>query len=135
MKPEPALKRIDASDMPEDIASAWEASMALRGDATFFEVFANHPDLYRWYVGSFYGEVFRGGKVAHPIKSFCDSNSRLSTVAGSVIKVIVVTHWRLGSPKHRLTLLMTPITAHSPMPRKLCSHWESNLHLPSLRAH
>ena len=53
MKPEPALKRIDASDMPEDIASAWEASMALRGDATFFEVFANHPDLYRWYVELF----------------------------------------------------------------------------------
>ena len=42
--------------------------MALRGDATFFEVFANHPDLYRWYVGSFYGEVFRGGKVAQPYK-------------------------------------------------------------------
>ena len=66
MKPEPALKRIDASDMPEDIASAWEASMALRGDATFFEVFANHPELYRWYVNSFYGEVFRGGSVAQP---------------------------------------------------------------------
>ena len=46
MKPEPPLNRVDAADMPEDIASAWEASMALRGDATFFEVFANHPDLY-----------------------------------------------------------------------------------------
>ncbi|GIS01851.1 MAG: hypothetical protein CM15mP103_04020 [Gammaproteobacteria bacterium] len=64
-------------------------------------------------------------KWPSPIKSFCDSNSRLSTVAGSVIKVIVVTHWRLGSPKLQIALLMTPITAHSPMPRKLCSHWES----------
>ena len=96
MKPEPALKRINAAQMPEDIASAWEASMALRGDATFFEVFANHPDLYRWYVGSFYGEVFRGAKVANPIKSCCASGSPLSTVAASVIKGIVVTHWRLG---------------------------------------
>ena len=42
--------------------------MALRGDATFFEVFANHPELYRWYVGSFYGEVFRGGAVAQSYK-------------------------------------------------------------------
>ena len=71
MKPEPTLKRIDASDMPEDIALAWEASMALRGDATFFEVFANHPDLYRWYVGSFYGEVFRGSTVACLRVVFC----------------------------------------------------------------
>jgi AhpD family alkylhydroperoxidase len=80
MKPEPALKRIDASEMPEDIASAWEASMTLRGDATFFEVFANHPDLYRWYVGSFYGEVFRGGKVAQPYKELL--RLRLSTLHG-----------------------------------------------------
>ena len=80
MKPEPALKRIDAAEMPEDIASAWEASMALRGDATFFEVFANHPDLYRWYVGSFYGEVFRGGTVAQPYKELL--RLRLSTLHG-----------------------------------------------------
>jgi AhpD family alkylhydroperoxidase len=80
MKPEPALKRIDASEMPEDIASAWEASMALRGDATFFEVFANHPELYRWYVGSFYGEVFRGGTVAQPYKELL--RLRLSTLHG-----------------------------------------------------
>ena len=80
MKPEPTLKRIDASEMSEDIASAWEASMALRGDATFFEVFANHPDLYRWYVGSFYGEVFRGGKVAQPYKELL--RLKLSTLHG-----------------------------------------------------
>ncbi|MGA0336183.1 MAG: carboxymuconolactone decarboxylase family protein, partial [Luminiphilus sp.] len=80
MKPKPALKRIDASEMPGDIASAWEASMALRGDATFFEVFANHPDLYRWYVGSFYGEAFRGGTVAQPFKELL--RLRLSTLHG-----------------------------------------------------
>ena len=80
MKPEPALKKIDASEMPEDIASAWEASMALRGDATFFEVFANHPDLYRWYVNSFYGDVFRGGKVAQPYKELL--RLKLSTLHG-----------------------------------------------------
>lgn len=80
MKPEPALEKIDVSAMPDDIASAWEASMALRGDATFFEVFANHPDLYRWYVGSFYGDVFRGGTVAQPYKELL--RLRLSTLHG-----------------------------------------------------
>ena len=80
MKPEPALKRVNPSGMPEDIATAREASMALRGDATFFEVFANHPDLYRWYVGSFCGEVFRGGIVAQPFKELL--RLRLSTLHG-----------------------------------------------------
>lgn len=80
MKPEPPLNRVDAADMPEDIASAWEASMALRGDATFFEVFANHPELYRWYVGSFYGEVFRSGQVAQPYKELL--RLKLSTLHG-----------------------------------------------------
>ena len=78
MKPQPPLKKIEAADMPEDIASAWEASMDLRGDATFFEVFANHADLYRWYVGSFYGDVFRGGIVARSYKELL--RLRLSTL-------------------------------------------------------
>jgi AhpD family alkylhydroperoxidase len=80
MKPQPLLKQIEAADMPEDIAAAWETSMALRGDATFFEVFANHPDLYRWYVSSFYGEIFRGGTVAQPYKELL--RLRLSTLHG-----------------------------------------------------
>jgi AhpD family alkylhydroperoxidase len=80
MKPHPTLKKINTSAMPEDMASAWEASMALRGDATFFEVFANHPGLYRWYVDSFYGEVFRGGIVAQPYKELL--RLRLSTLHG-----------------------------------------------------
>ena len=126
MKPEPTLKRIDASEMPEDIASAWEASMALRGDATFFEVFANHPDLYRWYVKSFYGEIFRGGTVAQPYKELL--RLRLSTLHGCrfCIRAIVGMHWRRGSLESKLTLLMTPRMARSPMPRRRCSHWESS---------
>ena len=80
MKPEPPLKRIDAFEMPEDIASAWEASMALRGNATFFEVLANHPGLYRWYVSSFYGEVLRGGAVAQSYKELL--RLRLSNLHG-----------------------------------------------------
>ncbi len=54
--------------------------MSLRGDGTFFEVFANHPALFDWYIDRFYGEVFSGG--------CCDRRSkellrlRLSSVHG-----------------------------------------------------
>lgn len=54
--------------------------MALRGDATFFEVFGNHPDLYRWYTKSFYGEVYGGGLVDRRIKELV--RYRLSTLHG-----------------------------------------------------
>ena len=66
--PSPLLKRIVADELPADIRAAHASSMSLRGDATFFEVFGNHPDLYRWYTGSFYGEVFRAGLVERRVK-------------------------------------------------------------------
>lgn len=66
--PTPYLAKLPVQALPEDIAEAHGKSMALRGDATFFEVFGNHPALYRWYTGSFYGEVFRGGLVERRIK-------------------------------------------------------------------
>lgn len=71
--------------------------MTLRGDATFFEVFGNHPELYRWYTGSFYGEVFRGGLVDRRIKElvrlrlstehgcrFCNQGNRVDAVESGI---------------------------------------------------
>jgi AhpD family alkylhydroperoxidase len=78
--PETVLNRVPKADMPADIREAFEHSIALRGDATFFEIFANHPELYRWYTGSFYGEVFRGGRVSRRIKELV--RLRLSTIHG-----------------------------------------------------
>lgn len=78
--PNPKLRKIPPDSMPPDLAEAHEKSMALRGDATFFEVFANHPDLYRWYTQSFYGDVFRGGQVERRIKELV--RLRLSTQHG-----------------------------------------------------
>ena len=78
--PEPFLERVKPEAMPDDLRSAWSASMALRGDATFFEVFANHPDLYRWYAQGFYGEVFRKGLVEQRFKELL--RLRLSTLHG-----------------------------------------------------
>ena len=66
--PTPYLAKLPEHALPPDIAEGHAKSMALRGDATFFEVFGNHPELYRWYTESFYGEVFRGGLVERRIK-------------------------------------------------------------------
>ncbi len=74
------MQRVPPTAMPDDIRRAYDHSMALRGDATFFEVFAGHPELYRWYTGSFYGDVFRGGLVPRRIKELV--RLRLSTVHG-----------------------------------------------------
>ena len=78
--PNPKLKRIAKDDLPQNMRVAHDQSMQLRGDATFFEVFGNHPDLYRWYTESFYGEVFRGGRLDQRIKEL--ARFRLSTLHG-----------------------------------------------------
>ncbi len=95
--PSPLLKRIPVDEMPEDIKAAHQQSMAIRGDASFFEVFANHPDLYRWYTESFYGQVFRAGLVELRIKElarlrlslehgcrFCNQGNRLDAQAAGI---------------------------------------------------
>ncbi len=78
--PNPLLKRIDAAELPDDLRTAHARSMSLREDATFFEVFGNHPDLYRWYTEQFYGRVFRSGLVERRIKELV--RLRLSTTHG-----------------------------------------------------
>ena len=97
--PSPYLHRVAHDELPENMQEAHEASMALRGDATFFEVFGNHPELYRWYTNSFYGEVFRGGVVEHRIKElvclrlsmehgckFCNQGNRVDALAAGLSK-------------------------------------------------
>ncbi len=77
--PQPQLPRIAPEDMPEHIRHGWERSMALRGDATWFEVMAHAPELYDWY-GEFYERLFRGGRVERVIKEL--ARLRLSTTHG-----------------------------------------------------
>jgi AhpD family alkylhydroperoxidase len=78
--PSPTLARIQRNALPQDMQAAHDHSMDIRGDATFFEVFGNHPELYRWYSDSFYGQVFRGGLVDRRIKELI--RLRLSTIHG-----------------------------------------------------
>jgi AhpD family alkylhydroperoxidase len=78
--PSPLLPRIDPSSMPAALRDAWTRSRELRGDATLFEVFGNHPELFSWYVNRFYGELFHGGLVERPVKELL--RLRLSTRHG-----------------------------------------------------
>ena len=79
-KPKPLLTRMPPDSLPDSLHAAWQASMALRGDGTFFEVFGNNPALYDWYTEQFYGEVFNGGTVPRRIKELV--RLRLSTIHG-----------------------------------------------------
>jgi len=78
--PNPQLRRVAPENMPKDLAAIWQASMDLRGDATFVEVSANHQDLFRWYLDSFYGEVFTKGLVDQRYKEL--ARLRLSQTHG-----------------------------------------------------
>lgn len=89
--PTPHLPRVPVDELAPDIRDMADASMALRDDATFFEVMANNPDLLRWYINGFYGDVFKSGRVPaealevlrlrlsaqHGCK-FCNQGNRLS---------------------------------------------------------
>ena len=66
--PSAFLERVQRDDLPEKLHDAWQKSMELRGDATFFEVFGNNPGLFDWYTERFYREVFYGGAVSRRIK-------------------------------------------------------------------
>ena len=70
--PNPLLRRVGPDTMDPRLQTAYRESRALQeskgGDATFFEVGANAPDLLDWYIESFYGTVFRGGRVDVGIK-------------------------------------------------------------------
>ena len=78
--PDTPLNRVSPEPMTSDLREAWSQSMNLRGDATFFEAFGNHPELFRWYVNEFYGRVFSGGLVERRYKELL--RLKLSTLHG-----------------------------------------------------
>ena len=78
--PETLLNRVPPESLPGPMADMWRKSMALRGDATLFEAFGNHPELFAWYIDSFYGSFFRSGRVDRKLKELL--RLRLSTLHG-----------------------------------------------------
>lgn len=65
--PNPQLRRVPPEEMNPKLRATYEESLSLQtskgGDATFFEVGANAPELMQWYSEEFYGKLFYGGRV------------------------------------------------------------------------
>jgi alkylhydroperoxidase family enzyme len=57
-RPASPLTHVAATDMPEDLRQLHAASLEVVGEAERIEVFAAHPDLYRWYHQNFYRKLF-----------------------------------------------------------------------------
>lgn len=70
--PNPLLRRVGPDAMDDWLRTAYRESLALQeskgGDATFYEIGANAPELLEWYIKGFYGSVFYGGRVEIRIK-------------------------------------------------------------------
>ncbi|MFA6114680.1 MAG: carboxymuconolactone decarboxylase family protein [Sphingomonas sp.] len=60
--PNSLLSRIPVDQLPEDLRRLHESSIAVAGDGDRLEIFGNHPALYRWYQGNFYGSIFQNGQ-------------------------------------------------------------------------
>jgi alkylhydroperoxidase family enzyme len=57
-RPSSALPRVDPADLPDDLRHLHAMSLDVVGEAERLEVFAAHPDLYRWYHENFYRKLF-----------------------------------------------------------------------------
>ena len=70
--PNPLLQRVAPEAMDGWLRAEYEKSRALQeskgGDATFYEIGANAPDMLDWYFKSFYEGIFYGGRVEVRIK-------------------------------------------------------------------
>ena len=60
-RPASPLPHMAPADMPEDLRKLHAASTEVVGEAERIEVFAAHPDLYRWYQQNFYRTLFENG--------------------------------------------------------------------------
>ena len=89
--PNTLLKRVPEESMSENIKVAHQREKKRRDDATFLEVAANAPEIYKWYTDSFYKQIFYGGRVEIRIKellrlrlsmthgcAFCNKGNRLA---------------------------------------------------------
>jgi AhpD family alkylhydroperoxidase len=101
MKPQPQLPRLERDALPAPMRGAFDRALAIRGDATFVQVFGLAPELFEWY-GEFYQRVFYGGRVPVRIKelarlrlstvhgcAFCNKGNRLDAVAAGLSEVQV----------------------------------------------
>jgi len=72
--------RIARSDLPAEFHLAWDTLNGLTGDASFVEVFAQHPAMLDFVMNKFYGPVFFGGQVDNRYKQL--ARLKLSLIHG-----------------------------------------------------
>ena len=65
---ETPMQRIPRNELPEELHLAWDTLNGLTGEPTFVEVFAQAPELLRFVMERFYGEIFFAGRVANRYK-------------------------------------------------------------------
>jgi len=61
--PEPLLRRVPHNELTTDLQTAVDKARQVTGDATFIEVAANNPQMFRWYLDDFYDKVYHGGRL------------------------------------------------------------------------
>ena len=58
---EPLIARVPEDQLSPKFREEWRESHRVAGEATYVEVFANHPALLNWYYESFYAKLFNNG--------------------------------------------------------------------------
>ncbi len=121
--PATVLRRVPSRDLAPPLREAWQKSMELRGDATFFEVLGHHPGLYRWYTKAFYGELFHAGRVERRTKElarlalslrhgcrFCNQGNRPDAASAGLLPEELAAleegRWEAFSPKDQAVLAL-----------------------------
>ena len=92
--PEPLLRRVPRDELPEDLQPVFDNARTVAGDATFIEVAANNPRMFRWYLDDFYTKVYHGGKLDPMVRelvrlrlanlhgcAFCNKGDRAQALA------------------------------------------------------
>ena len=76
----PIFPFLDKSDLNESMQAAFDRSLDRRGEAKLISAMGHAPDLFDWYMSSFYEQLFYGGNV--PVKYKELGRLRLSEVHG-----------------------------------------------------
>lgn len=95
--PHPQLRRVPRAEMTPRLQQEYDATLALRDDATLQEVGANAPELLAWYKDEFYGKLFYGGRVEVRMKellryrlsmthgcAYCNKGNRVAATRAGV---------------------------------------------------
>lgn len=71
---------LDKSELSKSMQVAFERSLERRGEARLISAMGHAPDIFDWYINSFYEQLFYGGNV--PVKYKELGRLRLSEVHG-----------------------------------------------------